>query len=179
MTAVSEGGSGTPKDYFELFQIEPQFDVDIDDLGRRFRTLQRRFHPDRYGSGSATDQRLAAQVSADINAGYQALKDPITRAGHLLERKACDLRTLERQPVSNDFLMQQMRLRDAAESLDPSDTESRSKLAAETQALMQAELLSFKEAIEKEDYELAGFAWVHLLYWQKLNQEVAGSSDLL
>ena len=179
MTAVSEGGSGTPKDYFELFQIDPQFDVDLDELGQRFRTLQRRFHPDRYISGSATDQRLAAQVSADINAGYQILKDPVTRAGHLLERQACDLRTLERQPVGNDFLMQQMQLRDAAESLDPNDEEGRAQLATEAQGLMKAELLSFKEAIETEDYELAGFAWVHLLYLQKLNQEVAGSSDLL
>jgi len=44
---------------------------------------------------------------------------------------------------------------------------------------MRAELLSFQEAIEKEDYELAGSAWVHLLYLQKLNKEVAGSSDLI
>jgi molecular chaperone HscB len=178
MPEVAEGFVGAPKDYFELFQLEPKFDVDIDDLGERFRTLQRRFHPDRYSSGSAAEQRLAAQVSADINAGYQALKDPIARAGHMLELQACDLRTLERQPVSGDFLMQQMHFREAVELLDPSDDEGKSKLAAEAKALMTAELLSFQKAIEKRDYELAGFAWVHLLYLQKLNKEVAGSSDL-
>ena len=179
MPVVAEGFSGAPKDYFELFQIEPQFNVDVDDLGQRFRTLQRRFHPDRYSGGSAAEQRLAAQVSADINAGYQTLKDPITRAGHLLERQACDLRALERQPVSGEFLMQQMHLRDAAESLSPDDNVGRSRLSAEAQALMKAKLISFQEAVEKEDYELAGLAWVHLLYFQKLNKEVAGSSDLI
>jgi len=179
MPVVAEGFSGAPKDYFELFQIEPQFDLDTDDLGQRFRTLQRRFHPDRYSGGSAAEQRLAAQVSADINAGYQALKDPITRAGHMLERQACDLRALERKPVSGEFLMQQMHLRDKAEALSSDDNEGRSHLTAEATALMRAELLSFQEAIEKEDYELAGSAWVHLLYLQKLNKEVAGSSDLI
>jgi hypothetical protein len=44
--------------------------------------------------------------------------------------------------------------------------------------LMASELFSFEEAIEKEDYELAGSAWVHLLYLHKLNKEVAGRSDL-
>lgn len=178
MSVVAGGSSGAPKDYFELFQIEPKFDLDVDDLGQRFRTLQRRFHPDKYSGGSAAEQRLAAQVSADINAGYQALKDPITRAGHLLERQACDLRALERRPVSGDFLMQQMQLRDEAESLDPTDDGAREILTTKAQALMTSELLSFKEAIEKEDYELAGSAWVHLLYLHKLNKEVAGNSDL-
>ena len=102
MTAVSAGVSGAPKDYFELFQVDPQFDIDLDDLGRRFRTLQRRFHPDRYISGSATDQRLAAQVSADINAGYQALKDPINAIVEAVKR------ALERTPpeLSADILDQ-------------------------------------------------------------------------
>ncbi|MDG0992683.1 MAG: Fe-S protein assembly co-chaperone HscB [Luminiphilus sp.] len=178
MSVVADGFSGAPKNYFDLFQIEPRFNVDVDDLGQRFRTLQRRFHPDKFVGGSAAEQRLAAQVSADINAGYQALKDPITRAGHMLELQACDLRALERQPVSGEFLMQQMQLRDKAESLDPDDDEGLKTLTAEAQALMASELFSFEEAIEKEDYELAGSAWVHLLYLHKLNKEVAGRSDL-
>ena len=71
MTAVSEGGSGTPKDYFELFQIEPQFDVDIDDLGRRFRTLQRRFHPDRYAA--------AARLISVLLRRFQQISMPATK----------------------------------------------------------------------------------------------------
>ena len=105
MVVPAEKEPQSARGYFELFQLEPCFDLDVEVLGQRFRTLQREFHPDRYAGRPASEQRVAAQLSADINAAFDALRDPVRRAGYLLERQGLDLTELERTPVAGDFLI--------------------------------------------------------------------------
>ncbi|HEX4870345.1 MAG TPA: Fe-S protein assembly co-chaperone HscB [Moraxellaceae bacterium] len=105
--------------YFELFDLPPAFELDVEALLPRYRELQRQFHPDRVAGAPADVQRAAVAKAADINAGFQALKDPVQRARHLL--------ALAGHPVGNesatvsdaDFLMAQMELR---EQLDEADS---------------------------------------------------------
>lgn len=177
MALVADGPGASSRDYFELFQLTPQFDLDPDDLAARFRNLQRAFHPDRFAGQDAGEQRAAAQLSADINAGYRVLRDPVARAGFMLQRLGCDLKALERQPLDGDFLMQQMHLREMAQSPAGADTSAKSALVDEVAALMDGALADFRAALEENKLDLAGVAWVQLLYITKLNAEVAGSSE--
>ena len=72
------------KDYFELFGLPVAFDIDSNDLAVRYRQLQRQFHPDRFASAPAAERRLSVQMTAQINAAFQTLKDPVARARYLL-----------------------------------------------------------------------------------------------
>lgn len=159
--------------YFELFQLEPCFDLDVEVLGQRFRTLQREFHPDRYAGKPASEQRVAAQLSADINAAFDALRDPVRRAGYLLERQGLDLAELERTPVAGDFLIQQMQLRERLEDADPARRDAFGELQREIALLLDTEFSRFRQAMADNQHTEAGIAWVHLLYLEKLRLELA------
>ena len=117
MVSPVDAEAPSSRDYFELFQIPVAFDVDVDDLARRFKLLQKQFHPDRFAGKSAAEQRVAAQMSAELNAGYQTLKHEVKRAGYMLQRYGVDLSQLEREPVDGEFLLQQIELREQAEAL--------------------------------------------------------------
>ena len=45
--------------YFTLFQLEPAFDIDTENLEQTYRALAARFHPDKFASASAFEQKQA------------------------------------------------------------------------------------------------------------------------
>lgn len=71
--------------YFKVLGVPQQFDVDLEDMASRFKSLQRKWHPDRHASGeSGSNPEKAAETSALLNEAYNALRSPDTRARHLL-----------------------------------------------------------------------------------------------
>ena len=103
------------KNYFELFGLPITFDLDVADLTARYRDLQRRFHPDRFASASEPERRLSLQLTAQVNAAFQTLKDPVARARYLLGLQGVDTGEDTDTAMDTAFLMEQMELR---ESLD-------------------------------------------------------------
>ena len=74
-----------PLDYFELFRQPRRYRIDLADLEKRFLAITRNIHPDFFTGESADMRQLAVQLSAELNEGYRVLKDPVLRAGYLLE----------------------------------------------------------------------------------------------
>lgn len=103
------------KNYFELFDLPVAFDLDSADLAVRYHELQRRFHPDRFASAPAPDRRLSVQLTAQINAGFQTLKEPVARARYLLGLQGIDTDQETDTSMNPAFLMEQMELREALE----------------------------------------------------------------
>ena len=65
----------------ELLQIDPA------DLEKRFFQLSKKFHPDRFASKSAFEIQLSHDRSSAVNNAYRTLKNPVTRAKYMVERK--------------------------------------------------------------------------------------------
>jgi molecular chaperone HscB len=109
--------------YFQLFQVPAQFDLDLTELGTRYLELQRNFHPDNFASASERDRMLAVQQAANINDAYHSLKQPLLRAEHLLALRGVKISHEQRSFTDTVFLMQQMELRellaDILHSTDP------------------------------------------------------------
>ena len=98
--------------YFELFGLPSQFQLDGSLLSSQFRELQKRFHPDNFASASERDRLMAVQKASEINDAYQVLKSPLSRAEYLLAENGVDIRG-EQQTMSDPmFLMEQMELRE-------------------------------------------------------------------
>lgn len=70
---------GTPC-HFALFELQPSFRLDLEQLATRYRELARGVHPDRFADASEREQRLALEKSASLNEAYQTLKSPEARA---------------------------------------------------------------------------------------------------
>jgi molecular chaperone HscB len=108
--------------YFQLFQVPAQFDLDLTELGTRYLELQRNFHPDNFAAGSERDRLLAVQQAANINDAYHSLKQPLLRAEHLLALRGVKISHEQRSFTDTSFLMQQMELRELlADILHSSD----------------------------------------------------------
>ena len=108
--------------YFELFGLPSQFQLDGSLLSSQFRELQKRFHPDNFASASERDRLMAVQKASEINDAYQVLKSPLSRAEYLLAENGVDIRG-EQQTMSDPmFLMEQMELREEREDI-PSSSE--------------------------------------------------------
>lgn len=102
--------------HFALFDLQPAFRIDLDQLGVRYRELARQVHPDRFADAEEREQRLALERSASLNEAYQVLKSPSQRARYLLALRGSDV-PLEVTVQDSDFLLQQMQWREELEEL--------------------------------------------------------------
>jgi molecular chaperone HscB len=100
------------QNHFELFGLEPGFELDLDNIAARYRDLQRAVHPDKFANASDQERLLSVQQAAQINEAYQTLKSPLSRARYLLELQgiALDDSDTTMDPM---FLMEQMELRES------------------------------------------------------------------
>jgi len=95
--------------HFEIFELPVSFDLNKDTLAQRYRDLQRAVHPDKYANAPDRERRLAMQKTVQINEAFQTLKNPLTRAGYLLQLQGID----ENDGImEGEFLMTQMELRE-------------------------------------------------------------------
>ncbi|MBF0620299.1 MAG: Fe-S protein assembly co-chaperone HscB [Magnetococcales bacterium] len=106
--------------YFELFDQPKGFYLDLQSVEERYRTLQQAFHPDRYATRSPTEGRFSMEQVTRLNEGLQTLRDPLSRAGYLLqlEGRSPGDESSGAAPSDPAFLMEVMELREELESVD-------------------------------------------------------------
>lgn len=69
---------------FEVFGLEPAFELDLAALQKRRLALARRLHPDFHGTADAETRRLAEDSSAALNQAHATLADEFRRADWLV-----------------------------------------------------------------------------------------------
>lgn len=72
------------KNHFENFSFPSNFNIDLDELEKKYLEFQKQFHPD---SSSSAD----IEKSISVNESYAVLKNPILRASHILQLNGIDL----------------------------------------------------------------------------------------
>ncbi|MGZ9898639.1 co-chaperone HscB [Shewanella gaetbuli] len=107
--------------YFELFDLDPVFTVDTANLAERYRELQKAVHPDKFASQSEQQKLLSVQRTAQVNDGYQTLKNPLRRAEHMLSLRGIDLSHETTTVKDTTFLMQQMEWREMLDDISHSN----------------------------------------------------------
>jgi molecular chaperone HscB len=70
--------------YFELFGIEPTYEIDLRDLRRKYLALSRSIHPDVAGRTSDARRTQSLALSSGLNRAYETLRNPVDRAEYLL-----------------------------------------------------------------------------------------------
>ena len=160
--------------YFNLFQLEPSFNIDTEALEQTYRTLAARFHPDKFASASAFEQKQAVMMSSTINDAYRTLKSPIDRAAYLLKSQNIDADAPEHTSFSPEFLMQQMEWRETL--MDAQMEQNHDAIRAldqEIQEVQSSLYQDLQQAFEQQNYESAA-QWVrHGRFLNKLRKEIA------
>ena len=160
--------------YFNLFQLEPSFNIDTEALEQTYRALAARFHPDKFASASAFEQKQAVMMSSTINDAYRTLKSPIDRAAYLLKSQNIDADAPEHTSFSPEFLMQQMEWRETL--MDAQMEQNHDAIRALDQEIQEVHnnlYQDLQQAFEQQDYESAA-QWVrHGRFLNKLRKEIA------
>lgn len=169
------------QNYFQLFGLEPCFQIDIRQLEYQYRELQSQVHPDRYTHLSHAEQRIALQRATLVNEAYQTLRTPVDRARYLLQLQGVDTQEESNTHMPVDFLMLQMEWREALqEILECKDVDGldhlESRLSHEKHQMEQALQLVIDD---QKDFIVAA-EWVRKLrFMEKLAEEISAAYDLI
>ena len=165
--------------FFTLLGQTQQFTVDRAALKKRFRTLQREYHPDRYAAKTPQEQRLAVQFSAHLNTAFATLDNPVKRATHILELSGVTIDHQNSTIKDPIFLMQQMETREAfddarAENDLPALESLFNQVDAQFQACQQdfAALLDASQLLASADEKNARDTVGKMQFFEKLTDEL-------
>lgn len=170
--------------YFQLFGLEPKFNLDIKQLTETFQALQKSVHPDRFAHASSQEQMLAVQKSSMINDAYQTLKHPLKRAEYMLQQRGTDMPNEQASFQDNMFLMRQMELREMlaevkyADNVDAAVFEANQVLETEFEQLFRQMQLDLAENTAQANQK-ACENLRKLKFYQKLHLELDRLEDLL
>lgn len=160
--------------YFTLFQLEPTFDIDAENLEQTYRVLAARFHPDKFASASAFEQKQAVMMSSTINDAYRTLRNPIDRAAYLLKTLGIDADAPEHTSFAPDFLMQQMEWRETLmEARAESDLKTLENLNDEIRAEQEKLFCGLKQSFARQDYDTAAQQVRQGRFLDKLRNEIS------
>ena len=104
------------QNYFEIFRLPVDFNIDISELSERHRELQKEVHPDRFASGTEQEKRLSMQWSALVNTAHETLRSPLPRGIYMLELRG--LRLDHNPQLPTELLMRQIQLREELEEFE-------------------------------------------------------------
>lgn len=96
------------KNYFQVFDLPFEYNIDFLLLNSNYTKLQKLFHPDNFINQPTNE--LAILASAHINNAYSTLKSPLNRAIELLKHYEINLDLSTDTNLSHEFLLIQMEL---------------------------------------------------------------------
>ena len=134
-----------PSDYFEFFGIERRLRIDQGDLQRRFYSISRQVHPDRFQLKSAEERQYSLDATSLLNDAYRVLRDPILRAEYILKQEGLDIGEQRSKDVPPELLEEVFELNMALEELREGDASARSQLES-----AKAKFLAMEEDIKTE-----------------------------
>lgn len=137
----------TDIDYFTLFGLERTFDIDTNELEKRFLELSRLVHPDFHTNELDNVMMLSLEITSRMNQAYETLKDPITRAEYLLSL-AGGPEARDDKSTPDDLLAYILHLRESFEFAKAQDEH-------ETLADIRQAIDTLKKQTEEKIYRLA------------------------
>jgi len=157
--------------HFELFGLPAVFSLDQEMLEKAYRDIQSQVHPDRFAHAGDAERRASLQWTTRVNEAFQVLKNPVSRARHLLELQGVDVAFETNTAMPADFLMQQMELREKLEEAKGADA-----LDA-----LRKDLFSSRDSLQREiaraidaekDYKAAAGLVRKLQFLHRLDEEI-------
>lgn len=146
--------------YFEVLELQEEFNVDMKKLEESYFQKQREFHPDKFVSNDDAATNVAIQKSTALNNAYKTLKDRFKRAAYIVELK----KELEPQ-APQELLVEMMELREAYE-------EEPENIVEDVREEIENLFTGFAVSEKKNDYKKMTEIFVKIKYLQRFMTEV-------
>lgn len=131
------------QNHFERFGLSQKFAVELDKLTKAFRLGQRATHPDRFVSATDRERRHALEHSTVMNDGYRILREPMSRAGYMLNVLGLDVHDDRSIQLSSAFLITILEVRESLEELSGPDAH------VERRRIQQSIVLEYEEGLAR------------------------------
>lgn len=151
--------------FFQLFEIEQSYALNLDALEEAYLKAQQEFHPDNFAHLSPQEQIQFLQKSADINMAYDHLKDHVKRAIHLLDLFGQN-NPLKQKPVPQAILETQFEWREKVEDMPAKEVLGNVKLKMNH---VQKEL---EHTFQEKDFARASLLTLELHFFNALKKEL-------
>ncbi|XP_074597695.1 iron-sulfur cluster co-chaperone protein HscB-like protein, mitochondrial [Brevipalpus obovatus] len=100
--------TGDMVDFFKVFDLKHEFDLDLELVKKRFLSIQRLYHPDKFASKSEEEQKSSGIHSSTANQAFKTLQDPYQRGIHLLQLNGITIDEDEKQLQLDDDFLEEM-----------------------------------------------------------------------
>ena len=161
--------------YFELFGLEPAFDLDVRHLQAEQQRLQASYHPDRFIGADDKDKRLSTQIASWVNQAYETLQDPVKRSRYLLEISGATIPDDSKTTSDHEFLMEQIELREEVESCRHGDDPLQQCEQIESKLAQRARELAseFVTHFESRDLDAAMLSSRKMQFIQRIQHQLS------
>jgi len=160
------------EDHFHLLGIDRQYDVSLATLKSNYRQLMTRYHPDKHSNKTNEQRQSIEQLASQITNAYEVLREPDTRATHLLDLVGHPLEeasSASDSVVGNAFLMSIMEARETIESTAPNQMRP---LLSQAEAQIEAIGNDVREAFDDGEYASALKFTAQLKYWVRIQATI-------
>ena len=167
------GGVDEAENFFSLFGLEVNFEVDERGLKQRYRSLQGMAHPDRHAVAEKLSSDWAARWSARINDGYRTLADPFERARYLLALQGIDASGEQAFSSDMNFLAAQLEWRERIDGVAEGDRSRIVQLKQEIFEEIERLRKQFLQLAAAADWHAGGEAVARWSFYRRLAAKVA------
>jgi molecular chaperone HscB len=156
-------------DHFARLGLPAALDLEPASLDRAYFALQRQWHPDRFANRPADERARASAEAAGLNDAYRTLKDPLSRAVYLAERRGVALPGDGKTIDDPDLLMEAMEAREALHEAE--NVEAIDRLATKARDDMKSSLGELGSLFLRDDKPAIRKALLRLRYLDKFAEE--------
>jgi molecular chaperone HscB len=155
--------------YFKIFDLPEQFEINLDLLEQKYHDFLQEYHPDKNFDKNDFEK---LQFSMTINEGYKVLNQDLTRAIHLLQLKNIDLDSDENNPIKPDYSTLSLILELQEEVAEINNLEMAKILKKQLEEKINNQILKFDDLFKNGDYILASQAIIFAKYLKKTWQDL-------
>jgi len=175
-TTLKKATSGN---LFRVLGLQPLFDIDLNQLKQVYLKLMTKYHPDKQHQqhSDIVDQGSDDRASL-ITLAYDTLKDPHTRASHLLQVLGHPMGETDNTLVCKAFLMHIMEVRGDVD--EATDDETLQRLLEQTDQRVEKTCHELSDALDKQDQpqiERARQLTAQLQYWNRIHESIREKMD--
>ena len=157
--------------HFQTLGLSPHFAITDSALNKAYIAAQQAAHPDRMVGKSDAEKLVAIQASMDANEAYETLKNPLTRAQHLLALKGMKVNVDGADAVRPSPLLLAEMLDLREQLAEAQSEEAIAKWAHDVRHQMESVVARLAVLFEAEDDTLAAECCIRLRYLEKALEE--------
>ena len=159
------------ENFFTLLGLEQRFDISEEELQQKYVAQQQACHPDKLIGKSQEERAKTVQRSMQVNDAYETLREPLSRAQHMLALEGIHVNG-EEDTVQPDpsLLMEMMELRERLQGA--AEPHHLMELAREAKDACQHCSKEMQQAFETSEYQRAAQLAIRLRYLVKLLEEI-------